>query len=136
MSNLFNVTLDELVKGDLEKMKSELSNKRMHNYSIGMSVSMGLMFLSLALVKRIGLYAAPITISLAIIMFYFAFKIEVIKKELNIQTYQEIVDFMDGKDINRDTLKQRKKRLVIENILKVVGGLIVSLLLAFIAMSL
>jgi hypothetical protein len=69
-------------------------------------------------------------------MFYFAFKIEVIKKELNIQTYQEIVDFMDGKDVNRDTLKQRKKRMVIENILKVVGGLIVSLLLAFIAMSL
>lgn len=136
LSNLFNVTLDELVKGDLEKMKSELSNKRMHNYSIGMSVSMGMMFLSLALVKRIGLYAAPITIGLAIIMFYYAFKIEVIKKELNIQTYQEIVDFMDGKDVNRDTLKQRKKRLFIENVFKVVGGLIVSILLAYIAMSL
>lgn len=136
LSNLFNVTLDELVKGDLEKMKNELSNKRMHNYGIGMSVSMGLMFLSLALVKRIGLYALPTTLFFAIVMCIFAYKIEVIKKELNIQTYQEIVDYMDGKDVNRDTLKQRKKRMMFENVLKVIGGLIVSGILAFIALSL
>jgi len=136
LSNLFNVTLDELVKGDLEKMKSELSNKRLNNYGNGMAISMGLMFLSLALVKRIGLYALPITLLFAIGMSVFAYKIEVIKKELNIQTYQEIVDYMDGKDVNRDTLKQRKKRLMFENVLKVLGGLIVGGILAFIALSL
>ena len=54
LSNLFNVTLDELVKGDLEKMKDELSNKKMNQYSIGMLVTMILMFLSLSLLKRIG----------------------------------------------------------------------------------
>ena len=56
-------------------------------------------------------------------------------KKLNIQTYQEIVDYMDGKDVNRDIQKQRKKRLMFENVLKVLGGLIVGLLMAFIALS-
>lgn len=43
---------------------------------------------------------------------------------------------MDGKDVNRDTQKQRKKRLMFENVLKVLGGLIVGLLMAYIALSL
>ena len=60
----------------------------------------------------------------------------ILKKEVNIQTYQEIVDYMDGKDVNRDTLKQRKKKMMFENVLKVIGGLIVSSILAFIALSL
>lgn len=137
LSNLFNVTLDELVKGDLEKMKNELSNKKMNQYSIGMLVTMILMFLSLALLKRIGFYATlPFFIVFALAMFYCAYQLEVLKKKLNIQTYQEIVDYMDGKDVNRDTQKQRKKRLRLENVLKVLGGLVVGLLMAYIALSL
>ena len=136
LSNLFNITLDELVKGDLEKMKNELSNKKMNQYSIGMLVTMILMFLSLSLLKRIGFYATlPFFIVFALGMFYCAYQLEVLKKKLNIQTYQEIVDYMDGKDVNRDIQKQRKKRLMFENVLKVLGGLIVGLLMAFIALS-
>jgi len=137
LSNLFNVTLDELVKGDLEKMKDQLSNKKMNQYSIGMLVTMILMFLSLALLKRIGFYATLPFFGLFMLgMFYCAYQLEVLKKKLNIQTYQEIVDYMDGKDVNRDTQKQRKKRLMFENVLKVLGGLIVGILMAFIALSL
>lgn len=136
LSNCFNVSLDELVKGDLEKMKNELSNKKMNAYSIGMLVTMLLMFLSLALLKRIGFYATLPLFGLFMLgMFYCAFQLEVLKKKLNIQTYREIVDFMDGKEVNRDTLNQRKKRLLVENILKVIGGLVVGLLFAFIALS-
>ena len=68
-------------------------------------------------------------------MLYCAYQLEVLKKKLNIQTYQEIVDFMDGKDVNRDTNKQRKRRLVFENVLKVIGGLVVGLLMAYIALN-
>lgn len=136
LSNLFNVTLDELVKGDLEKMKDELSNKKMNQYSMGMLVTMILMFLSLALLKRIGFYATLPFFGLFMSgMFYCAYQLEVLKKKLNIQTYQEIVDFMDGKNIERDTNQLRKKRLVFENVLKVVGGLVVGLLMAYIALS-
>ena len=42
---------------------------------------------------------------------------------------------MDGKDVNRDTNKQRKRRLVFENVLKVIGGLVVGLLMAYIALN-
>lgn len=136
LSNLFNVSLDELVKGDLEKMKNELSNKKMNNYSIGMLVTMLLMFASLVLLKRIGFYLTlPFFGVFMLGMFYCAFQLEVLKKQLNIQTYREIVDYMDGKEVNRDTLKQRKKRLFLENILKVFVGLIVGLVLAFIALN-
>jgi len=136
LSNLFNVSLDELVKGDLEKMKDELSNKKMNQYSIGMLGTMILMFLSLALLKRIGFYATlPFFIVFALGMFYCAYQLEVLKRKLNIQTYQEIVDYMDGKDVNRETNKQRKRRLVFENVLKVIGGLVVGLLIAYIALN-
>ena len=136
LSNLFNMTLDELVKGDLEKMKDELSNKKMNTYSMGMLVTMILMFLSLSLLKRIGFYVTlPFFIVFALGMLYCAYQLEVLKKKLNIQTYQEIVDFMDGKDVNRDTNKQRKRRLVFENVLKVIGGLVVGLLMAYIALN-
>ena len=117
-------------------MKNELSNKKMNNYSIGMLVTMLLMFASLTLLKRIGFYLTlPFFGVFMLGMFYCAFQLEVLKKQLNIQTYREIVDYMDGKEVNRDTLKQRKKRLFLENILKVFVGLIVGLVLAFIALN-
>ena len=136
LSNLFNLTLDELVKGDLEKMKDELSNKKMNQYSIGMLVTMILMFLSLALLKRIGFYATLPFFGLFMLgMFYCAYQLEVLKKKLNVQTYQEIVDFMDGKDVNRNSNQSRKNRLIFENVLKVVGGLVVGLLMAYISLN-
>ena len=136
LSNLFNVTLDELVKGDLEKMKDELSNKKMNIYSVGMLITMTLMFLSLALLKRIGFYATVPFFSVFMCgMFYCAYQLEGLKKKHNVQTYKEIVDFMDGNKIRRESTPDRKKQLFVENILKVIGGLIFGILCAYIALS-
>ena len=136
LSNLFNLTLDELVKGDIEKMKNELSNKQLNHYSVGMLVFMGLMIGSLTLVKRFGMLTLPSTVFFGFGMMFCAYKIEVIKKKLNIQTYQEIVNYMEGKEVSRDTLKHRKQRLIIENVLKIIVGFILGGALAFIALNL
>lgn len=136
LSNCFNISIDELVKGDLEKMKDELSNKKMNTYSMGMLVTMLLMFASLALLKRIGFYATlPFFSVFMLSMFYCAYQLEVLKKKHNVQTYKEIVDFMDGNKIRRESTPDRKKQLFVENILKVIGGLIFGLLCALIAIN-
>jgi len=111
LSNLFDVSLDQLVKGDvkvMEELINEQEIKKMDHYSKLMTGSFVVTILVvIPLFIWVGYYAIiPFGIMYAITM-YWAIKVEKIKKENDIQTYKEIVAFSKGEKLD-EISKQRE----------------------------
>ena len=100
MSDYFDVSLDELVKGDLQMMKEKVGVTTLNHYSLGMMIGFVLtIFGTVFFIKTMrmtGVVSGSIGI---IVMFYSAIQVEKIKKKLAIQTYSEIVAYMEGKNV-------------------------------------
>lgn len=115
MSEVFHVSLDHLVKGDLERMKKKIDQQEyaeFQKYSnilfilfvvlLIVPVPLVMVFEWLGLVLSIGLYA---------IGMYYALKVEKYKKKYDIQTYKEIVAFTEGKSLSEiEKAREEAKR--------------------------
>lgn len=114
LSVLFDVSLDELVKGDVEQMKETIEKTAMDHYTKIMLVFTLLAALSVgpALFLLGHWWIAP-PLCFWLVSMYAALKIEKIKKTQNIKTYKEIVAFMENQDL--DAI--RKKRDIKKDIL-------------------
>ena len=126
LSSLFGISLDQLVKGDIEIMKKEIKEAeiiKMKRY--GRTYALMLITTAVSavpLIMWLGVWAfIPWGIIWAISM-YFAFKVEKVKKDNDVQTYKEIVAFSEGKRLD-DIQKQREigKRSY-QKILLVIGS--------------
>ena len=131
LSTLFDVSLDRLVKGDVEIMKQQTQSEDIKKFK-----RMGAVYAILFLI--IGLSAVPLiefldTIGIIIwfllvcVTLAYAVYIERWKNSRNLQTYREILAFMEGKPVDEiRTERQSKKELV----LKLLAGAVVGLVLA------
>ncbi len=111
LSSLFGISLDQLVKGDIEIMKKEIKKEeveKMKQYGTVYTILLIVTVVSaLPLFMCLGIWALiPWGIIYAFAM-YFAVKIERLKKDNDIQTYKEIVAFSEGKRLD-DIQKQRE----------------------------
>ena len=102
LSSLFNVSLDQLIKGDIEKIKEIISDqeiKKFNYYGSIYTVHLAVLIISaVPLFMWLGRHAyIPFGI-LFIITMYWALKVEKLKKKNDIQTYKEIVAFTEGKN--------------------------------------
>lgn len=111
MSSLFGVTLDQLIKGDLDKMRQEIQMKeiqKMNRDSWIFSCLLILTIISIApLFYFFGTYGLLGITMLFLVTLFYAGRVEKLKKENDIQTYQEILAFMNGKHLDEIT-KQRE----------------------------
>lgn len=111
LSSIFNVSLDQLVKGDIEIMKKEINLTEINKFNrcaIIYGVLLVLTVVSLVpLIKIMGWYGLLPWAVIYVIAVYFAFKAEKIKKENNISTYKEIVAFTEGKQL--DEIEQQRE---------------------------
>ena len=140
LSSLFNISLDQLIKGDFEIMKEEIREtemKKLDRYGRGFVVLLVATVLStIPLLLWIGIYAfIPCGLLFGASLF-FAYKTEKVKKDNNIHIYKEIVAFMEGKRLDEIEKQQEKgKRPYQSFILALSCGLItliVSVLLVLI----
>jgi len=133
LSSLFGISLDQLVKGDIEIMKKEINEeevRKMKQYGTIYTILLIITVVSaVPLFMWLGTLAfIPWVIIFAFAM-YFAIKIERVKKDNDIQTYKEIVAFSEGKRLD-DIQKQREiGKRPYQKILLVIG----CALIAFIA---
>lgn len=104
LSSVFNVSLDQLIKGDVEIMKREIQKteiEKLNKYGNIYAVCLILSVISLipliklmdwyGLIPWCGIYAAAL---------YFAFQVSKIKKDNQLTTYKEIVAFTEGKRLD------------------------------------
>lgn len=136
MSEVFHVSLDHLVKGDLERMKKEIDKQEYAEFQkngnifsilfvalLIVPVPLVMIFEWLGLVFYIGLYA---------IGMYYAIKIEKYKKKYDIQTYKEIVAFTEGKSLSEiEKAREEGKRPYQKALLPVASAVLV-MIIAFI----
>ena len=111
LSETFQVSLDNLIKGDIDIMKEVIQREevvKMKHYGAVYTI-----LLTATVVSAVPLFMwldtwafIPWGIILAAAMF-FAFKVEKVKKDNDVQTYREIVAFSEGKLLD-DIQKQRE----------------------------
>ena len=111
LSEIFQISLDKLIKGDIEVMKDVIQKEeieKMNRYGKIYTIMLIVTAVSaVPLFMWLGVWAfIPWGIIWASSM-YFAFKIEKIKKDNDVQTYKEIVAFSEGKLLD-DIHKQRE----------------------------
>ena len=111
LGEIFHVSLDKLIKGDIDRMKEEIKKEevtKLNRYGTIYTVLFVVMVVSVVpLVHWLGnLGFIPWGILFAVTM-YVALKVEKVKKDNDIQTYKEIVAFAEGKHLD-EIQKQRE----------------------------
>ncbi len=130
LSEIFQISLDKLIKGDIEVMKDVIQKEeieKMNRYGKNYTIMLITTAVSaVPLFMWLGVWAfIPWGIIWAISL-YFAFKIEKVKKDNDVQTYKEIVAFSEGKLLD-DIQKQREiGKRPYQKILLVIGTALIT----------
>lgn len=140
LSQVFSISLDTLVKGDLKQMKAEIHNmdiKQFHHDSNIFTVLFILMMTSIIpLFHYLKYFGLIIWGFIVVLTFFYALKIEKQKKKYDIQTYKEIIAFSEGKKLDEITkLKESGKQSYQKFFLSLFFALctaIITLIMAFI----
>ena len=130
LSCLFNVSLDMLVKGDLEKMKEEIkeediiSFKKLSNIFTVFLAAM--ILLPIPLKMFVGNSGMVSWVLIAIGAIYYGVKVEKMKKNFDIQTYKEIINFVEGKDISDSERNQEIGKRHYQKFLLAMGAALIT----------
>ncbi len=104
LSSLFNISLDQLIKGDIEIMKEEIDKNELKKFYHDGTIFTILLLLSILsavpLSAFFSYYGLLISAVIWGISMYYACRIEKYKKSNNIQTYREIISFTEGKRLD------------------------------------
>ncbi len=104
ISDIFHISLDNLIKGDLERMKKEIDKqeyaKFQKNSTIFTILFIAMLILPIPLVMLFKWIGFALYLCLYGVGIFYAIQIEKYKKKYDIQTYKEIVAFTEGKSLN------------------------------------
>lgn len=104
LSEVFSVSLDQLVKGDIEIMKKEIDAQELVNFQkdsvIYTVLFIAMLVLPIPLAKYWGWLGMVVYMILFGVAMYYAIRVEKHKKKYDIQTYKEIVAFTEGKSLD------------------------------------
>ncbi len=128
LGSLFNVSLDNLIKGDIVIMKEEIKIKeseikKFNRYAAVFGVLLiASVILAVPLARWLGFYAVILWGIIYLASLFFAIKIEKIKKTYDIHTWKEIVAFDEGKSLDEITKVQEKAKRPYQAFLLVIGS--------------
>lgn len=139
MSEVFGVSVDTLLKGDVEEMKEMVKKEdqmefdrlgRLYSWLMLLMIVTPVPLTKLFRFWGLGVWACLAAVSLAV-----AVIVEKKKKELNVQTYREIVAFMEGKQLDEiEAAKEEGKRPYQKTFITLAFGvmaLVINLLMLF-----
>ncbi len=129
LSNIFHVTLDDFIKGDIEEMKRIVSKEKIEKFNIMSYIFLAemliVMFSAYPLFSLDGYIGVIIWALFFVITFITATIIEKFKKNNDIQTYKEIIAFMENKSLSYEEIQQEiGKRNYQKILLAILTGLI------------
>ncbi len=137
LSSLFNVSLDQLIKGDIEIMKKEINKEEVTRFN-KISKQFAVLFVAsliafIPLVVFLKIYGVVIWAILYLAVLGLAFKVEKLKKNNDIHTYKEIVAFSEGKHLDEIQEQREIGKRPYQAVLKVLAGAAVGIAIAAIA---
>jgi len=134
LCEVFDVTLDQLVKGDIETMKQVIDQRELTQFerdSIIMTVMMFVtLFSPIILAELFGWWGMAIFLVPAAVTLYYAVRIEKFKKKHDIQTYAEIVAFTEGKTLSEIEKARESGKRPYQKILFAIGAAAAAVLIS------
>lgn len=131
LSVLFDISLDELVKGDLVIMKNKVEKSKLNSLVCCMLGCMVLTMISIApAVRFLGLIGLIIPGVFAVTMMILAIVIEKIKKENNLGTYSEILAYMENRAVDPEKVSKERMHQTANMILLVAAVALTAMVLA------
>lgn len=116
LGDLFGLSLDELIKGDIETMKEEINKteiEKMNRWGGLLSLLMlAVVILPVPLLKLLDTVGFLLVMGpLFVVAMAVALKVEKIKKDNDVHTYKEIVAFSEGRRLDElDKAVEKGKR--------------------------
>ncbi len=134
LSEVFEVSLDQLIKGDVEEMKEQISKNDQEQFG-RLSIIFTVLFVAtiitmVPLVHFLSWVGVGIWVALFGVTWYAAILVERKKKKLNIQTYKEIVAFTEGKELTEIEKAREEGKRVYQKILYAVGAAAITFIIA------
>lgn len=134
LSNLFGISLDQLIKGDIEIMREEIKEADLREYN-NLARVYGIWFILtivsvVPLVKYLRAVGIIIWIAIVGITFYYAFKVQKFNAKHDLHTYKEIVAFTEGKRLDEIAKIQEGAKRPYQNVLKYVFGAVIGVIAA------
>ena len=130
LSKVFNVSLDQLIKGDVEKMTEQINNsadrKEYEHLSLVFTVLLlAIIITPIPLVHFLSYAGMVIWIVILEAGIFAAYRVEKTKSKFDMQTYQEIKAFLEGKSLSEiEKNREKGKRLHQKIFLAILSGLI------------
>ncbi|EAC6063214.1 TPA: helix-turn-helix domain-containing protein [Listeria monocytogenes] len=135
LSLLFNTSLDQLIKGDIEIMKTEIKEieiRKINKISYIYAFLLILTFISFVpFIALMGWYGLIPWAILYVITIYVALKAEKVKKANNLSTYKEIVAFMEGKQLDEVEKQQEIGKRPYQKVLYMFGSAAIALIIFY-----
>ena len=131
LSEVFKVSLDKLIKGDVDVMKDVIQKEevdKMNHYGKIYTIMLIVTVVSVVpLFMWLGFWAFIPWGIIWMISMYFASKIEKIKKDNDVQTYKEILAFSEGKLLDDIHKQQELGKRPYQKMLLVIGSALITL---------
>lgn len=134
LSSLFEISLDQLIKGDLEEMKKQINQsdvRKFNHISAVLTACMLIMIISpIPLVKGLGIVGGIIWLTIAAVTIAAAIIAERYKKKFDIQSYREIVAFTENKTLSSQQKIEEKAKRPYQKILLAIASGAIALIVA------
>ena len=126
LSALFGISLDQLIKGDAEQMKEKINAEEIRAFNRLSNGFTLMMVLSLLVWAPLAYFLGWWGIALAAVLFAFtlwlAFRVEKEKKKYDIQSYKEIVAFLEGRRLDEISKAQEVAKRPYQKVLLTLGS--------------
>ena len=136
LSNIFNVSLDKFIKGDIEEMRKKVDKGKIKEFNVMSYIFLAEMLIvtisAYPLAKMDGYIGIVIWILFFAITFGTATIIERWKKDNDIETYKEILAFIDGKPLTYEESQQEIGKRIYQKILFALLAGVIALIICFI----
>lgn len=130
LSEVFSVSLDKLVKGDVEIMKRELSKQEQEQFEKDSRMLLpffaAILVLPIPLAKFLGWLGMGIYLIIFGVGMYYAIRVEKYKRQLDIQTYREIVAYSEGKTLSEIEKARESGKRGYQKIFLVIGSAVIA----------
>lgn len=134
LSEVFNTSIDNLIKGDVEVMKEQVRSedkKEFEKLSRVFAVMFFMVMITpIPLAHFLNYFGIAIWVILMATTFYVAILVEKKKKQFDIQTYREIIAFTEGEGLDEIAKAREEGKRPYQKLLLAFGAGIVTLVIA------
>lgn len=137
LSSVFGISLDILVKGDVQTMKEHINAEDIRSFKrdqrIFLIMLAGMVVLPMPLVRYLKEWGIILWLVWAAVSIWWSLRIEKHKKAHDIHTYKEIIAFLDGRRLDElekqwEIGKRHYQHFLVELAVALVGLVVVLLL--------